>query len=256
MSPTTPSTELEISSPRDVFISPHSDDVCFSLACFAHLRQTGRLLNVFTISPYTTDRRHQHSDNLRVVTRQRCSEDALFAKACGLTLESLEFKDAMARSEHPFDASHSGDISRLIEEKVLASLVGPMLGMTTSRKPWLFVPMGIGGHVDHVAVLMVILRHRRLLAKNYQIAFYEDLYYASNPASRQKAISSLKASLEAPQLIRLHLSLVPKMQTLKLELVQLYASQLTENLKTIKAFTPAYNEQSIPHEAMWVLQDA
>ena len=171
MSPTTPSTELEISSPRDVFISPHSDDVCFSLACFAHRRQTGRLLNVFTISPYTTDRRHQHSDNLRVVTRQRCSEDALFAKACGLTLESLEFKDAMARSEHPFDASHSGDISRLIEEKVLASLVGPVLGMTTSRKPWLFVPMGIGGHVDHVAVLMVILRHRRLLAKNYQIDF-------------------------------------------------------------------------------------
>jgi len=255
MSSTTPCAELEMPNPRDVFLSPHSDDVCFSLACFAHRRQAGRLLNVFSISPYTTDRRLQQADRTRAVTRQRCAEDALFAEACGLTLESLEFKDAMARNEHPFDARQSGGISRTIEEKVLASLVGPMLGMKKSRKPWLFVPIGIGGHLDHVAVLMVILRYMRLLAKSYRIAFYEDLYYASHSASREKAISELNASLKAQQLIRLHLSLELEMQTLKLQMVHLYASQLTENLTTIKAFTPAYNEQSMPHEALWVLQE-
>ncbi len=256
MSPITTSAGLGIPNPRDVFISPHSDDVCFSLAGLAHLRQAGRLLNVFSISPYTAERHQQHSDNTRGVTRRRCAEDGLFAQACGLTLESLEFKDAMARHEHPFDARHSEGISRQIEAKLLASLVGPMLGLAPINKPWMFVPSGIGGHVDHLAVLIVILRHMSVLAKVYRIAFYEDLFYASHAMSRQHAISALKASLKARQLNRLHLSLDLKMQALKLELVQIYASQLTDNLKTIKAFTPAENEQAVPHEALWVLQDA
>jgi hypothetical protein len=214
------------------------------------------MLNVFSISTFSTVPRHQQPDNARVVTRQRRSEDGLFAKACGLTLESLEFKDAMARNESPFDARHSERISRQIEEKLLASLVGPMLGMTTSKKPWLFVPIGIGGHVDHLAVLRFILRHMSVLAKAYRIAFYEDLFYASHAMNRQQAIFALKTSLKAEHLTRHHLSLDLRMQTHKLQLVQLYASQLTEDLKTIKAFTPADNEQTVPHEALWVLHDA
>jgi hypothetical protein len=229
--------------------------VCFSLACFAHQRQCGHLITVFSTSPYSTDPRLQHPDKLRDVTRQRCAEDSLFAKECGLSLEFLEFQDAMARKESLFDAKRSEAISKQIEKKLMAALVGPLLGRASNNKPWLFVPIGIGGHVDHLAVLKVVLRYLNVLDKGYRIAFYEDLFYASQALSRQLAIAALHSALEHKKLLRLRLSLDQKLQHRKLRLVELYASQLKEELKSIKAFTPADKPNAVPHEALWVFQE-
>ena len=44
-------------------------------------------------------------------------------------------------------------------------------------------------------------------------------------------------------------------QRIKLSLIQLYPSQLTAQLDSIAAFTPAMDGQTIPHEAIWAQQD-
>lgn len=248
--------DLGTPNPRDVFISPHSDDVCFSLACFAHQRQAGRLLNVFSISPYTADPRQAYAENVRSVTRQRLSEDALFAQACGLTLENLEFKDAMARNQAAFQAQGNAAVPNMIDKRLMGALVGPLLGMANNPKPWLFAPMGIGRHVDHLAVVIVILRNIKLLAKNYHIAFYEDLFYASHAPEREKAITALTATLKQATPKRCRLGLDRDQQAQKMKLIQLYSSQLKDHLNAIQAFTPADTLAATPHEALWVLQEA
>src|SRR5450432_3069965 len=42
-------------SARDVYLSPHCDDIAFSLGCFAAARGAGRLVTVFTQSNFTLD---------------------------------------------------------------------------------------------------------------------------------------------------------------------------------------------------------
>lgn len=59
------------------------------------------------------------------------------------------------------------------------------LGCTSTLRPWLFCPAGIGDHVDHVAVRTVIAGHLDALGHSYRVAFYEDLHYAADPEKRR-----------------------------------------------------------------------
>jgi hypothetical protein len=48
----------------------------------------------------------------------------------------------------------------------------------------------------------------------------------------------------------------PEAQELKMRLVALHDSQLTDRLRALRAFTPATARPSPPHEALWMLQPA
>ena len=43
-------------SPMDLYLSPHCDDICFSLGALAHRRQAGTLLTILPISGYVPSR--------------------------------------------------------------------------------------------------------------------------------------------------------------------------------------------------------
>ena len=44
-------------SPLDLYLSPHCDDICFSLGAMAHRRRAGTLLTILPISGYVPQRR-------------------------------------------------------------------------------------------------------------------------------------------------------------------------------------------------------
>lgn len=243
--------------PGDVYLAPHSDDVCFSLGAFVHARQAGTLLTVFPRSGYHVPAAPGAPASIEEVARMRVAEDARFARACGLRAAYLGFTAAGARGgEQPFDAHRAPEVAERITRPLLAALVGPTIGRVPGAGPLLACPAGIGGHVDHVAVRLVVLRHLRLLEPWYRIGFYEDLHYASDARRRAAGLEALRQALPGRRLLRCVAPLDAGAQSLKMRLVALHASQLTERLRAPHAFTPATPRPSAPHEALWMLQPA
>ncbi|MES2633361.1 MAG: hypothetical protein V4669_10350 [Pseudomonadota bacterium] len=258
-------------SEDDIYLSPHSDDVCFSLGAFASRRRAGVLLTVFSVSDYRTGKPDpevvraggSRPGSLRAgeagvlaTTLVRMTEDEAFAGRCGLQPQWLRLKDAQARGQAPFGASDAREIARSLEQPLMRALLAPTVGRKAEPRPWLFCPAGIGGHVDHVAVLMLVASQIDALEKHYRIAFYEDLPYASNPSTRDAAWQLLRQSVQPRELERCRFDLPDaSAQALKMALVNLHPSQLTARLRSIAAFTPATGDSPSPHEALWVLQD-
>ncbi len=245
---------LASASEEDVFLSPHSDDVCFSLGVLASVRRRGTLLTVFPVSAYVAAKPNGHRGRSGAITQLRLNEDSAFVRAASLTAAYLPFQDAMMRGQSSFDVRPAPDVVRTIEAQLIRALMGPMIGRRFGRLPWLFCPAAVGAHVDHLAVLLTVLKHRALLGQCYQLAFYEDLHYASDPARRERGLANLQRLLGGVAMRRVAWSLDEARQAAKMRLVGLYGSQLTPQLNGIAAFTPAAPNGMTPHEAVWVSQ--
>jgi hypothetical protein len=77
-------------SPMDLYLSPHSDDICYSLGALAHRRKAGTLLTILPLSGYLPRRDEVPRPPAEQVTRERMAEDARFAAPCNLQLRFLE----------------------------------------------------------------------------------------------------------------------------------------------------------------------
>lgn len=242
-------------SKDDIFLAPHSDDICFSLGHLAQKRHAGALLTVFPISQYCADQTLCNPANIGQITRKRLSEDSAFAELCGLTPSRLEFHDASARGELPFDARHAYKLANKIQVHLIRALIEPRIGPVSETKPWLFCPSAVGSHVDHAAVLLTIIKNLHLLRAHYRIAFYEDLHYASNPTLRQIGLNILGQLLRDYKLKRYCLELDEEAQKSKMQAIRVYDSQLTPQISSIRSYTPASPDCVLPHEALWLLQD-
>ena len=245
---------VEEASPEDIFLQPHSDDVCFSLGHFASQRHAGKLLTLFALSYACNDQARREPRYIHATTRQRLREDAAFAAVCGLEADFLEFPDARARGERLFNPRLVPTVARLIHEDLMHALLGPTVGRLLPRKPTLFCPAAIGGHVDHLAVLLTVVHNLPLLTTHYRIVFYEDLYYAADPLRRQRGLTLLHGLLPGFLLHRHKHSLDASAQAVKLDFIHLYSSQLTPETSTLSAYVPADAVYPLPHEALWILQ--
>ena len=238
----------------DVYLQPHSDDICFSLGALAHKQHRGILLTVLPISAYVPVPAGGTTRSSEEVTAIRVAEDVVFAGACGLDARFIQMKDASLLGHRPFDLGWVDENMRRIETPLLDVLLGlPSQGC--NRRSWLFCPIGIGGHVDHVAIRMAVSRMPERLARRYRIAYYEDLHYASQPIVRKNWISDF---LQAMQERRMRRHAFPFGDNVadKLALIHHYRSQFLEMPQSIAKFTPAAELPASPHEAVWTDEPA
>ncbi len=165
-------------SDEDIYLSPHCDDIAFSIGCFARARGKGRLVTVFTRSNFTLQ---SGLGDLSVdqVTALRAQEEQRFAARTGLTLIDLGLPEAPLRGFQAMDPSPASQQVPVIGPQFLPKLLALGRAQRRSRRPWLFVPMALGGHLDHAIVLKAILGHGRALRRFFRLAFYEDLPYAA-----------------------------------------------------------------------------
>lgn len=236
-------------SRNDVYLSPHSDDICFSLAALVSRRRRGRLVTIFSKSNYHVFQ-GEHIDD---VTQTRKSEDKLFANACGLQSVHLDHQDAPIRGMAPFDLTNALQTSTLIEPSLLPYLLDQS-AVSGEERAKLFVPCGIGGHVDHVAVTIFVARHFDALSTFYDICFYEDLHYASQAAVRLSGLRRFFNLFPGYKFQRLALEL-GELATRKLQLISLYRSQFTTlptNLDEFVPAAPAKGDPLPPHEAFFI----
>jgi hypothetical protein len=240
---------LDVSS-SDVYLQPHSDDICFSLGAFVWRRHRGILLTAFPISGYVPLRPDATRPSVDWVTGARVAEDRAFAEQCGLHTEFLELPDSAFLGHHPFDLSRVEENLQRVKSSLLGALLSTPPRKPSSGRPWLFCPSGIGGHVDHVAIRMLVNQNHDRISRQYCIGFYEDLHYASSADTRIVGINNLLQDVRGRQLHRYVFPFAKDIPR-KLALIQLYKSQFLTMPRSIERFTPAVGKPSAPHEAIW-----
>lgn len=237
-----------------VYLSPHHDDVAFSLGGLVSAHPGGELVNLFTASNYLAGAPLEfvaEAAAIARVTALRTAEDTAFAAATGLT------RRALGNAEPPILGRDPWDLRGLQQDiDAIASLLGTLedLGARLPAPRWLFCPLAAGPHVNHLAVRRLVVASLPALEQRYAIAFYEDLPYAASGRARRRAVRALRAEIGPRRLRRLAWQLSPAEQARKLDLVRLYASQhsaLPVDLGS--GLSPGALLPWGPHEAAWVL---
>jgi len=240
-----------------VYLSPHLDDVVLSCAGSIFLQaQIGRLPLIVTVFAGTPDysrvsgfarRQHNYWGNRPDPMAVRRREDLAAAHRLNATARHLEFLDAVYRSDsagHPLYPSEEAIFGPLAEEDRslvvrVAGQLRDLIGAEASGPTCLYVPLGLGNHVDH-QVVRAAAEHRvdEGLAS---AVYYEEMPYAARSEQPPEDV-------EVTQMLR------PRLEPLseaavqaKLEAIACYSSQLNilfgglEQMRmTITAFGQRY----------------
>lgn len=163
---------------RLLFISPHADDVCFSLAgTVASLPAERVLVTVFSRSEWA-EPDWDGPRGRELITAARVREDRAFCSANGLAYNAMGFEDSSIR------LNLTGNLRRADNEEPLIAEVSQKLGelLAAGDVAALFVPLGLGGHTDH----RIASKAGQEAARSAGIpaVFYEDIPYATEMTMR------------------------------------------------------------------------
>ncbi len=200
---------LGINMTNFLFLSPHYDDVCFSLAFVASKLTNLKLINIFTNStyakPHILTSLPQGIDLASSVSQVRDREDAIFATRYNFERTNLVLDDAGLNGADPFD------LNGIEEEHVaLEKILLPVLkGKANKDSPVIiFCPLAVGGHKNHTSVFNVIADHiPELENQGINVCFYEDLPYSSYRDMRLNRIEQLEGYLTVNKYKRFPLTL-------------------------------------------------
>ncbi len=212
-----------------VFLSPHSDDICFSLGgLIIGCRLTGTLVTLFSQSVHTrqipvpVDGRESLRD---VVTRLRRDEDESYASSQGFSRIDFGFPEPAVRGIRPF-----GPIDRDMLDDLRPQFLDRVVQLSKPagnyhNPPVLFTPLGVGRHVDHLWVKECVATNIKLLSKYYRVAFYEELPYACVPDARDRALAEAREQLGIPLRLNLTWKCYGEILVKKQASISLYRSQ-------------------------------
>ena len=243
------SSIADFDGPSSVYLSPHHDDVCFSLGGLVARSRGGWLINLFTRSGYSVVPPGGSRPDVETVTRIRTDEDDAFARACGMTKLDLGLTDAALEVRDIFDLSATRLIGAAFKGPLLARIRAIAAGISPDKRLTLFCPAGIGGHVNHVATMQTIVEALPSLQDRYRVLFYEDLHYASSIEKRQAGLLRLFAAMQGRRGGRIAVSFAEASKE-KLALVRLYRSQFAELPQSCAEYSPAVPDSDL-HEAVW-----
>ncbi|RKH99343.1 hypothetical protein D7Y27_07110 [Corallococcus sp. AB004] len=161
--------------PEHVFFSPHPDDV--ALGAYASLLDVPRgivptLVTVFSQSCWEFVLPVDPSRAM-AVTSLRMGEDRRFARAHGLDLVHLGFRDTSLRAP-PGGPVESEEARSALASRVLLALDEVLASV--SQDAVCYVPLGISSHADHLMVRDAV----RALRGERNVVYYEDLPYSAH----------------------------------------------------------------------------
>jgi len=243
----------------NIFVSPHYDDVAFSIGSLASRISNGVVITCFTTSTYRNDTPSPTDENFyapETVSAVRKAEDQRFANACGLARLDLGGLDTSVLGRRVGDLSRTGeDVEQLVP--LLAPALDRILREEAARPIRLFCPAGFGKHVQHRATHTFVLEWLVARQRNGQplpaeIFFYEDLPYSSKVINRlggRWRLAAMTTKLFPGRSLK-RIAFAFGRSSNKLDLCGLYASQLKRR-PSYWAFSPAALWPPVPHEAIW-----
>lgn len=230
---------------NDIYLSPHYDDVAFSLGARVAAARGGRLINLFTRSGYVAGTPVDHwpdAATIDRVMRLRQAEDTAFSQRYGLQRLDLGFDEPPVRKRIPWDLTGLADDIDQVRAP-LSELLGALPAGAR-----IFCPAGIGGHANHLAVRAVVIELLPELERRGEVLFYEDLPYASSSRARRRWLPDLRTALDGRRLRRRTWAAGVAE---KLVAVNLYPSQHAGEVTSLRRFSPRTLWPIGPHEAVW-----
>lgn len=236
----------------DIYLSPHHDDVCFSVGKLAS-QTGGELVNAFTISRYVAarvDLPGEPDAQVAAISNLRRQEDLRFTTAAGLARHDLGLSEPPVLGLGPFDLTGIADEIRHLSARLIPFVLDLLEREDDPRRSALYSPMGIGGHRNHLSMLLTVRRAYEALSQRCAVFLYEDLHYASNARARQQGLALVAKAFAGLELSPIVVALDPPAAESKMRLVSLYASQHAQPAQ-LTDFTPASGLSPGPHEIVW-----
>jgi hypothetical protein len=247
-----PGADHAVGRSLNLYLSPHYDDICFSLGHCARL-QGGCIVNIFTAGdhvgadlPLPANR----EDRIAFVSDLRRREDEAFARAAGLERVDLGLAEPSLLGLSPFDCSRLGpDVAR-VSQRLTPFLLDRLPAAGDPHSTTLYCPMGIGGHRDHVATLVSLRGVFDRLSGRCALFLYEDLHYASRREAREAGLRRVAELFAGYGLYSTAYFMDASDIAQKMTLIGLYASQ-HPNPPQPRQYTPASGLSAEPHEIVW-----
>jgi len=236
----------------NIYLSPHHDDVCFSIGWLAATRG-GELVNLFTdsvhgLNPSAADAA-RHSGETNSARRRR--EDARFTEAVGLGTHDLDLPD-VADGADPFDLTAIDDEIERLGARLVPYLLDLLPQDSTPASATLYCPMGVGAHRNHLSAFWAVRRAYDRLSPRCSVQLYEELPYASIGWIRQRDVAAMRNALAGHGLVPMQVPLTPAELQKKLEWISYYESQHHTPPRP-EQFIPASGDCAGPHELVWRL---
>lgn len=231
-----------------IILSPHSDDVAFSLSAFIinnNLKDT-HVLTLFSRSTCTV--KNEVTD-VEIVTRIRKKEDEQFFKLCKSKVELFyfDFLDAPIRLNIK-EENVCSSYNSTLDESLLNKIEYALLDLTTNDSI-ILSPLGLGRHIDHLLVRDVAFR---LLQSNYKVGFYEDLPYAGTITllETKTIINQINTDYNLnlkPAILNSNMTIDEKVRT-----CSIYSSQIENStIERIKAYHSQF-DFTLVSERIWL----
>lgn len=232
-----------------IFISPHFDDICFSMdGLLQNLKEYKKtMINIFTKSYYIRRMSMPYSNQLErmeLISEIRRNEDAIFCSNYNITQINLEFFEASTKSIVNKQQDNDSIYKRLVEI------------IDFDEEQLIFIPMGIGNHEDHLQIFNIF---KNIVSEKTRTKFviYEDLPYAHVRNDRYLRIGELSNFLVANGFKNYNLHLNRKVILQKRKDIMLYESQHRyKNYKRVRIGRYLVRKSFLPSsiESFW-LQD-
>ena len=237
-----------------IYLSPHHDDVCFSLGHLAS-RQGGEVVNIFTRSDYVgADMALPVAPEERIaaISALRLKEDLAFVQAAGLARHDLFLEEPSLTGFGPFDLSGLHAAVTRTADRLIPVLLKLLPPDGDPRLAALYCPAGIGGHRDHISTLLAVGRAHGELRERCTLHLYEDLHYASMPREREAGLQRAAKVFSGMTLSSTIHAMSENESLRKMQLIGLYASQHDTPPQPQK-FTPASHLTKSMHEIVWTV---
>ncbi len=186
-----------------VVVSPHLDDAVLSLgAHIARLAAQGRRVEVWTAftrgpAPGDVPRRHRAFADYET----RLAEDDRALCLLGAGARHLDLTERIWREPRLRSVAAAFRTPRVVEGfSEVSTLVAVIDSVLARPEAELFVPLGVGHHVDHVEVAVAALQAVAASGAYSRVGFYEDVYALSEAARRRHPVARRRAwpLLDAP----------------------------------------------------------
>jgi LmbE family N-acetylglucosaminyl deacetylase len=165
-------------SDTPVVVSPHPDDAALALGGTLALRG-GRVLDVFSIETWTKE--PYYAARPELTSRLLLDEESVACRVLGVEAELLGFVDAADRPrwrDRFFTDDVLSDRSTREEPDLVEELTNRLAKALVGAAE-VYVPLGVGGHVDHLACREAVIA---LVARGEltgsRVVFYEDQPYS------------------------------------------------------------------------------
>lgn len=227
-------------------LSPHRDDATFSLGLALSLWSAAsvklRVLNFFTQSTYAP---HSSAETAEEISALREEEDKNAIASIHPQIEvcSLGLLDAPLRLRIPLSQIMQPESAKQISLEEFQELSRKIKEYCAGSL--LIAPLGLGNHVDHLAVHYAAIQSCR----PEHLAFYEDLPYATwtSPEDLQSRIEFAGDKTGVP--LEPFIVQMPDAVTRKRQIASFYRSQITaEEAHAIAQFSQSYGSG----ERLWL----